>query len=375
MSINIQNVFADYSKSLQAIVDTRLDKFKTPFYNRFFQLGMPTPNLTYQSIIGTSRIEAAASIVAHGSEAPLRGRAGLSTLAGKVSSIKVKRKMDEDQYRNMLMLESIRTPDESKKTAVLKLIWNDVEYVVNAVQQRLDLMAARALSTGVVPIDTTSNPDGVIPGDIDLLVTHKVAHDDIGSTTGSTRTWTAANKGTANPIADIIKVTRDYWNTYGIVFDKILMTPEKLWIVLSTTEVVNALKGFTNVDPSNGYFPSMSALNALLLSQNLPVIETVDVRGAIEKDGVLTSYNGWSDKKYVTFVPAGQLGVMHNSYALEEMNPVANVDYAIANRTLVSRWSQTEPFGEYTRGEIAAFPGLEMADQLVLVNTEHQTIF
>ena len=375
MSVNIQNTFAEYSKQLQVLVDTRLDKFKVPFYNRFFSLGMPSPNLTYQSIIGESRIEAAASVVAHGSEAPLRGRAGLSKLAGEVSSIKVKRKMDEDQYRNMLTLESIRTSEESKKAAILKLIWNEVDYVVNAVQQRLDLMAARALSTGVVPIDITSNPDGVIPGNIDLLVQHKIASDALSNTASANRKWTSDTPTTAKPITDIIHITRKYSDDYGSEFEKILMTPTKLWQVLATTEVVNSLKGFMNVEAGNGYIPSLGALNTLLVANNLPVIELVNIKGKIEKNGALTSYAGWAHDKYITFVPAGQLGVMHNSYALEEMKPVDNVDYAIANRVLVSRWSQTEPFGEYTRGEIAAFPGLEMADQLLLVNTEHQTDF
>ena len=375
MDTRVNSIFGAYSQQLQVLVDTNLEKFKAPFYNRFFQLGLPTTNLTYATVIGKSRIEAAASVVAHGSEAPLRSRAGLERLSGEVSAIKVKRQLDEQEYRNWLTLQGMNVSDEGKKMQIIKLIWDDLKYVVDSVQQRMDLMAARALSKGIIDIDATSNPDGVVPGDIDLLVTNKIASDAFTNTTDANRRWLSSTPTTAKPISDIIYTTRKYSNEKGLEFEKILMTPTKLWQVLATTEVTNSLKGFLNVESGNGYIPSLGALNTLLTANNLPIIELVDVRGRIEKNGVMSSYNGWADDKYITFIPGGQLGVMHNALSVEQISPVSTVDYATANNILVSKWSQTEPFGEFTRGEIAAFPGLEMADQLVLVNTEHQTIF
>lgn len=373
MDIRVKSIFGEWAEQLQVMVDTNLDALKQPVFNRYFTMGTPTMSLDYATAVGRSRIEAAASVVAHGSEAPLRIRAGLDKYSGEVASIKVKRKMDEADYRNYLVMQKM---DMANSASIIKLIWDDVKYVVDSVNARLDYMCIQALSKGVISLSTTTNPDGIVPGDIDLLVTNKLATDAAFlGTTGSTRTWTAANKTTATIIQDIETVSRNALNTYGIKLGKILMTSEKLWIILNNDEVQSHLKGAGGIVSGQDARFSLANLNGLLASLSLPVIELVDTRIAIESDGVRTVSNPWPDKKYVTFAPDGQLGIIHNAYAIEQVTPVQGVDYATANSVLVSKWAQTEPFGEFTRGEIAAFPGLEAADQLYMINTEHQTTF
>ncbi len=370
----VQSLFNKWTTELQFMVDENMDALKEPFFPRYFRMGPPKNNLTYATAIGRSRIEAAASVVEHGSEAPLRSRNYLDLVSGKVASIKVKRKMDEQEYRDWLTLQNAQTTDDLMKQRAIELIWEDVEYVTNSVRSRVDIMAAQALSKGEITIDSTTNPDGVVPGTIDLLVKNKIASNTLTNSTSADRRWLSTNTSTATPIADIQHTARQAWKNKGIVFDRVLMTPEKFWIVQSCDEVQNLLKGFVGV--TNGSFnPSLGNLNAYLDANDLPVIELVNVRASIESDGKLTSIDPWADKKYVTFVPAGDLGVIHNSIAIEQVAPVENVDYAVAGNVLVSKWSQTEPFGEFTRGELAAFPGLEAADQMYIANTEHQTTF
>lgn len=369
----IKSLFGRWTEELQFIVDTNMDALKEPFFPRYFRMGAPKNNLTYSTAIGRSRIEAAASVVEHGSEAPLRSRAGLELLSGKVAAIKVKRKMDEQEYRDWLQLQNTST-DELMKQQAIRLIWEDVEYVANSVRSRLDIMAAQALSKGVIDISLTTNPDGIIPGEIDLLVSNKIASNTLTGTTEANRRWLIANIASATPLADIMYTSRKAWNDKGIVFDRILMTPEKFWVVQACAEVQNLLKGFAGVVSGN-FIPSLGAINGYLAANDLPVIELVNVRASIETNGVLASLSPWADNKYVTFVPAGELGIMHNAIAIEQVAPVDSVDYAVADNMLISKWSQTEPFGEFTRGEIAAFPGLEAADSIYMVNTEHQTTF
>lgn len=371
----VKSLFGRWTQELQFLVDTNMDALKEPFFPKYFRMGSPKNTLTYATAIGRSRIEAAASVVEHGSEAPLRSRAGLELLTGKIASIKVKRKMDEQEYRDWLALQNLSTLDDNAKNQAIQLIWEDVKYVADSVSQRIDIMAAQALSKGVVTIDATTNPDGVVHGDIDLLVKNKVASNSaFGYTGDADRLWTLAKKATATPIADIQHLTRKAWREGGVKFSRILMTPEKFWIMQACAEVQNLLKGFTGI--TNGEFnPSLGNINAYLAANDLPVIELVDVRAMIETNGKLAAIDAWADKKYITFVPDGDLGIIHNAFAIEQIAPVPNVDYAVANNTLISKWSQTEPFGEYTRGELAAFPGLEAADYMYIVNTENQTTF
>jgi hypothetical protein len=376
MENRVKSIFGVYAEQLQVLVDTNLDAFKKPLFPRFFSMGIPTNTLSYATAIGRSRIEAAASVVAHGSEAPLRSRAGLEKLSGEVAAIKVKRKMEESEYRNWLTLQAMNVSDEAKKQQIIKLIWDDIAYVTDSVNARIDYMVAQALSKGIVDLSVTTNPDGIVPGEIDLLVNKKLAVDvAFGGSTGSTRTWTDANKSTATILTDIQYITRKALDEYGISLGKILMTSEKLYIILNNAQIQNHLKGAAGIVTGQDALFSRNNLNGLLSYLSLPTIELIDLRVGVESNGSITVVNPWPDKKYVSFVPAGQLGVIHNALALEQFNPVKTVDYATANNVLISKWAQTEPFGEFTRGEIAAFPGLEAADQMFLVNTEHQTTF
>ena len=364
MENRVKSVFGDYATGLQILVNENEDKFKEVFYPSYFNMGTPQPGLSFATAIGRSRIEAAASVVAHGSEAPLRGRAGLEKLSGEVSAIKVKRKMDEQEYRNWLVMQNMNVPDESRKQQIINLIWNDVRYVADAVRSRIDIMVKQALSQGKVTINATTNPDGIVPGDVDLLISsdNKLGVTDLSQAYNAHNQWKDDddNIGTATPISDIAHVVETYEDK-GIEFEKILMTPTKWRAIAKIDEVTELL----------GTRPTFDEVNNYLSDRGLPIIELVKGKHQLESGGTLSTYTAWQDK-YVTFIPSGSLGLIHNAVAIEEITPVAGVDYAMSNRTLISKWSQTEPFGEFTRGEIAAFPGLEAADNVVLVNTESE---
>jgi len=363
MDKRIKSIFGDHAENLQVYVDENLEKFKTPFFPNYFSFGTPKGDLSYATAIGRSRIEAAASVVAHGSESPLRGRAGLEKLSGEVAALKVKRKMDESEYRNWMVFQGMPVSDEAKKQQIVRLIWDDVKHVVDSVTSRLDIMVKQALSTGVVSITAATNPDGIAVGNIDMLISANrntgigAAFNQVGS---ASYFWvdTATAIASATPISDIVAMVENMEDE-GIAFEKILMTPTKWRAVSKINEVTTAL----------GNQPTLDEFNSYLVDRQLPYVELVVGRHTIETNGNLTVITPWPNSR-VTFIPAGPLGVIHNALAIEEMTPVAGVSYAVSDRTLVSKWSETEPFGEYTRGEIAAFPGLEAADNLYIVNTE-----
>jgi hypothetical protein len=362
MDKRVKSVFGDHADALQVYVDENLEKFKAPFFPGYFSFGTPKGDLSYATAIGRSRIEAAASVVAHGSESPLRSRAGLEKLSGEVSAIKVKRKMDESEYRNWMVFQGMPVSDEAKKQQIIRLIWDDVKHVVDSVASRIDIMVKQALSTGVVAINAATNPDGIAVGNIDLLI---AANRNTGAGTAfnvaTAALWngTPTAVATADPFLDIATMAQtfeDRGSELGVVF----MTPGKFRQISRYRKVQNYL---------GQALPSLDEVNNFLSDRGLPIIQLVMGRHSIETNGNLTVITPWADSQ-VTFAPAGQLGVIHNALAVEEMSPVAGVSYALSNRTLVSKWAETEPFGEYTRGEIAAFPGLEAADNMYIVNVE-----
>ena len=371
MENRLKSIFGKYAEQLQVLIDTNIDALKEPFYSKYFDLGSPQMGLTYSTAIGKSRIEAAASIVAHGSEAPLRSRMGLQHLTGEIAAIKVKRKMDDQDYREWLTMQAVSTNDEAKKQQIINLIWDDVKYVLDSVTSRIDFMAAQALSQGRIAINTTNNPDGIAPGTIELLVENRRG----GSTAfnwgvAATNTGDFWADGTTNgagrtPITDIRYRVRESWNRDGVKFEKILMSSGKWWNVQTASEVTTLFSGQ----------PGLDEFNTWMQAQDLPIIELVNPQTRIEVNGVLTTVNPWVADRYIVFLPAGRAGIIHNALSVEQISPVNGVDYAVNNNILVSKWSQTEPFGEYTRGELAAFPGLEVAGQMYLVDTEATAVW
>ena len=365
MDNRVKSVFGKYAEQLQVLVDTNLDAFKESFFSRYFPLGSPQMSLNFSTIIGKQRIEAAASVVAHGSEAPLRSRAGLERVAGEIAAIKVKRKMDDQSYREWLTMQAVATTDEAKKQQIISLIWDDVRYVVDSVTARMDWMTAQALSSGKIALSAANNPDGYSPGDVDLLV--PAANKQHGGTafgwTDNDQYW--AGGGTAdNPISDLVYFTDAVYKASGVKFEKVIMTPTKWHKVRKSLELT------TRFDSK---FPALDTVNTELQSLGLPIIELLDPHIKVETNGIISAISAWANDKYITFLPSSQAGIMHNALSIEQISPVTGVDYATANNILVSKWAQTEPFGEYTRGEIAAFPGLEVADTMYIVDTEART--
>ncbi len=223
MENRMKSIFGKYAKQLQVLIDNRLEMFAPVFFTNYFDWGIPKTELTYATAIGRSRIEAAASVVAHGAAAPLRSRAALEKLSGEVAAIKVKRVLDESEYRSYMTMQALSVSDEAKKLQILRLIWDDVKYVGDSVFKRIDIMAAQALNKGEVVINLASNPDGVVPGTINLFVDNKVVIDG----NNDNLFWSAANSATTKPVTDIENVVKAA-RAKGIIFEKVLIDQTKL---------------------------------------------------------------------------------------------------------------------------------------------------
>lgn len=354
----IKSVFGVYSDKLQMIIDKRLDAFAPTFFQQYFDFGIPQTNLTFVDVIGRSRVEAAASIITRGSKSPIRSRNQLDKLTGDIPNIGVKYQMLENDYRNFLSLQSMPVSEETKKKAALDLLFDDMKKVGDAPLKRIDYMVLEGLSTGQITISITNNPDGyVAPTPIDLLM------PSINKTNAAVA-WTSPT--TATPITDIRNKV-EAAKARGQVFDKILMD-SSLWLKFIATTEVKDLYGAYLGKANNKVIPTIDTVNEFLTGLKLPTIETVNVAIGIEKDGVITTVNPFSTTNAV-FIPAGRLGKIHNAFSVEELKPVEGIKYGKFQNILISKWQENEPWAEWTKSELNAFPGFETIDGIHLLST------
>ncbi len=225
--------------------------------------------------------------------------------------------------------------------------------------KRIDYMCLEAISTGYITINTTNNPDGTpATTPIDLLM----PADNFQNPAVS---WDTA--ATATPFADILQVVKNGEDA-GKTFSKILMTRSRFFKLVATVEVRNMVSGMLRIGTKEQVNPTMENVNQYLEQNLLPTIELVNEVIGIEKDGVITTYRPFKDEN-VVFLPAGKLGKIHNAIAIEALNPVSGIAYANYNGALISKWSENEPFGEYTKVEFNAFPGLEAIDGIYILTS------
>ena len=359
MADKLKSIFGAYADQLQLVVDRGQDRFAPTWYQNYFTFAPPQVGLTYTSVIGASRIEAAASVVSRDSDTPLRARGQLSKMSGEIPAIKEMFKMTESDYRDYLVMQSMPVPDTTKRDQMLDFIFNDTLKVRNSVFKRLDYLVQQGLSTGQIDLNVTNNPDGIVLTEpLDLLM-------PASNKKQAAVSWDVP--ATATPLTDIentIKAATDA----GRSIAKILME-NGLWLKFKKCkEVIDTMQAFYYAaKPGGGFNPvaitTLDNINNFLTANRLPVIEIVDNVIGIETDGVISNQRPFSAINAV-FVPGNQLGTIKNAIAIEQLRPVASVSYATSNGALISKWSANEPFGEWTKAEGNMFPSFDAIDSI-----------
>jgi Phage major capsid protein E len=357
----LESVFGKYSRKLQPVIDSSLTKFAPVWYRNYFEFDMTQASLTYETVVGRARIEAAASVTSSGAKAPIRSRANLDKYTGTIPAIQESFNMTATDYRNYLLLQNMNVTDEQKKQQALDLLFKDVKTVGDSAHKRLDIMCLEAISTGQISLDITNNPDGlVLSNPIDLFM------KDANKKTATT-SW--ATSATAKPITDIENAVLDA-SQRGLSFEKILMSDTLWYKFRACTQVIESVKMYAIGAVASGSSATVStnldAVNNYLSANQLPYIEIVNVPVGIEKDGEIATIKPFNANN-ASFIPSGRLGYIKNAFAIEELEPISEVSYGIFNRALIKKWRENNPFNEVTSVELNAFPSLDLVDSVYIL--------
>lgn len=358
-------------KNMQAYLNARV--YEKLYWPTFFPLKW-TPYLSYETLIGSKGNRVAADVVAYDVSAPLKTRKVVNKLAGEIPAIRMKKKMTEKDLNTYNIMKAAAKPEQS---ALLNLIFGDIDSCVDGANARLEWLVFQALSKGLIKLSTTTNAGGVITeSDIDFgLPSANKAY--VGGAAAN-RHWTAALYATSQPITDIeavLETARD--NDVKIQY--ILMNRSK-WLAFRISSQVKdfvipyALYGGTKKQRA----PSLDVANEALKSEGLPTIIIIDTRISYEDaDHTITAVDPWLDSagadRYVSFLEELKCGDMLHGPIAEETNAPKQVLQAKKGPILISKWSDVDPVAEYTKSELNAFPSWPTIDRMFSLDTESHT--
>jgi len=344
---------------VEAYVNARREQFlKKNFWAQFFPLKYTT-QLTWESLTGSGGLPVMADVIEYNASAPLKTRRVVTKTTGDIPKIALKRQMDEKDYNEYNTLRALSNGGD--RSAILDLIFNDIDFCYTGVMARTEYLAMQALSYGEISL-TTSNNNGIVTEvDCDFGIPS-------GNKTAVTLEWSQASGST--PLTDIRTVV-DSAVASGYPLEYMVMDRTTFGELSAATQVKNEFAVLRNTDVT-GAEPTIVELNRILKSRLLPEIIMVDSNTRFENTAhALTNVPTWK-AGYVTFVPQLRIGnILHGPIAEETSKSVSKIATQVKrDHVFISKWSELEPFGEFTKGQANAFPRFTDVDNIFILKTD-----
>jgi hypothetical protein len=346
--------------NVEAYVNRQRELFlQKLFWSQFFPLKYTT-QLTWESLAGSGGNPVMADVIEYNASAPLKSRRTVTKTTGDIPKIAIKRQMDEKDMNDYNILKALSSGD-ANRNALLDLVFNDIDFCYTGVQARTEYLALQALSYGQISL-TASNNNGIIT---------EVACDfgiPTANKTGVVASW--ATYASATPIADF-QTIQETARAAGYPIAYALMDRATFAYMVATTEVRDKYAVFQRVTASRKSDPTFADMNQMLAAYLLPQIVLIDSLVRFETNAhVLSNVAPWKTA-YVTLIPEFQIGnILHGPIAEETSESLSKKAIMVKrDHVLLSKWSELEPFGEYTKGQANAFPRFNDVNGIFILKT------
>lgn len=363
----LSSMFGELTKNVQARFDaaSELNKriFDKVIYRNYLDWDSPTISLDFEELIGKYNITVAASTIGENSKEPIIGSYGLETVKERVLNHAITRPMTMQDYRKVLqLLDSKTISDEQKKAQLINLMWGNVEWVVNGVEAKLDVIFLGALSNcGKFTFDGTNNPEGGVKGEINF-------NQPDSNIAQSKTKWTEANIDTVDCMEDIQAVLDAAEDRS--VLGKILCAPSRISYMCRSKKMKQMIWG---TDKSSKIV-QLKDINEYLQSNGYPQFEKIKRQVKIQNGTNLTTLSPWNANNIV-FIPSGKIGLVKNAWSDNELNPESDVAYSNYGRIRVSQWHVGETKGankgEFTKAESLSLPVITEMGNIYTLKTNY----
>jgi len=356
-------------KSMGTYLDKR--KWMLRYYPDYFPL-KSTPFLSYEVLIGLMGISAA-DLVSFNSSAPEKTRRVLDRLSGSLPATRVKRTMDENAINEYLVAKAT-IKNDADMVALLNMVFGDIDFVVESVQQRCEWISLQALSQTKISLTATNSAGIITEKAIDFGL--PTANKEFVGGANANRQWLVANFATALPITDITNIVNEALKK-GTVIKHILMNATKFLDFRAATETKDFIYGIMVSESglTPGVAPTLKTINRVLTESGLPDIRIINTFIDLEtKDHDITATDPWLDSagadKYVTFIPDGNLGSMlHGPIAAESVKDPGIIQNKVGH-VLVQSVCQQDPIMVSTIGLANCFVCFNRINEVWSLNSE-----
>jgi len=309
-------------------------------------------DLKWSSLSVNSTI-VAADVVSMDSEMPLKKRDAISTADGEITKLGMKKQMTEKQLSDIDIL--INKKVENK--VIIEKIFNDAVACTMGVYEKLEYIFLKGLSTGITVVEDTENVGTGIRIDYGYKDANKF---------GASIKWSDANAKPLDDITRVIKAAKDK----GVSI-KILMMDQNAFDILAQNDQVRQYFAFSqNFVGGNVPIPDLEQVNSMLQKRYKIQINIVDRTIIVERDGKREVKTPWEANK-VVFLETSKVGRLMYGILAEETRKSKAATYTKAGSfILIKKWSNEEPFAEYTSSQALVIPVIDAVDSIYLLDTE-----
>lgn len=330
--------------------------YPTRLFEKFFPF-KALPVLNFNILLGEYK-NIAASVCAYDASAPESTRQVLSRLTGDIPPIRIKRKMSEGDLNMLLMLKSM---GNAEKNSLYDVVFNDVDFVYQAVLNRLEWLALQALSTGGFTLSKTTNAGIVTEDAVDFQI--PASHYNGGAVI-----WSAAI-ATTTPITDFTAIQAAA-KAVGVTLKWALMSPTSFTYFRSSQETIDFAWGRNIAVASKR--PNLTETNLELAADGLPEIAIVNSFVDLEDEShTITATQCWSEGK-VAFLPEGAvIGRTYTGPLASDIAPNPSEMRSKKGAVGVRSWSTSDPVNSICLGEANALPVIADINRIWLMNSLH----
>ena len=344
-------------KNMAARLKTR--HVKPVVFPNFFGVKRKS-SLKWETLTGEKGAPVMADVISFDASAPQKTREVISKLSGDIVKTAVKRGMNESDYNEYRQLERDAQGD-ADQLELLNLAFKYQDFVYTAIRARFEWWCMQVMSRAGFHLSVKNNGGIVTAEFVGCGMPKKNQRK-------SSADW--SNAATANGLQDIEDTIVAASND-GVTIRYVVMHVADFSLLKKQKSTFDTLKSWVNT--TSKMLVTKKLINEYLAEQEIPVqIITVNPAVRIEdKAHRRKTINPW-ERKRICFLEDKNVGdIQHGPIAAESSATLQKIAMMVKQDwILITKWSELEPFKEWTKAEANAIPVVNDPDAMFILKAD-----